>query len=92
MLRKEINKKIEDWCKIGTSEGLPNVIQKDRVCSKIIWSLFIIISVSLCGYMISRSVNQYLQYEVTTKIRKEIKPNVPFPVISICKKVLFISL
>jgi hypothetical protein len=85
-LREKVFKKFEEWCKESSGQGIPNIVRKNTASAKLIWIVFTLASVGLCGYMISRSVNQYLEYEVTTKIRKEIKSNVPFPVISICNK------
>ena len=48
------------------------------------WVLCFLISAGFCGYFISKSVNDYLSYEVNTKTQIKYVKKILFPIVTIC--------
>ena len=68
----------------STFHGLPNIARTNKTCVKVMWILVMIVSSAICGFLVAKTVMQYLSYEVYTKFNSI--PDVPseFPTISIC--------
>lgn len=79
------------WSSELTAHGLPLIIRKKNCYAKIIWMLFTALAVGLCCYMVVKTITEYLKYEVVTKIRKEIRFHVKFPIVSICNTNPFVT-
>jgi hypothetical protein len=67
-----------------TGHGLPRIMLSKSYFLKIMWTIFMLVSMSLCAYMIIRLVSQYLQFDVNTQILVIYEPKILFPTISYC--------
>lgn len=83
-LKQRISKKIRDWSAKTTSHGLPRIVESHQLHLKLMWFIFLLISVFLCIFMCTKSIIEYLQYDVTTRIRMVSSNQITFPQIAIC--------
>jgi len=68
----------------STAHGFPNIIKNEQLPIKFVWIFFTLISTGLCSYMVSKSILDYLNHDVVTKIRIENEVPIEFPTITIC--------
>ena len=68
---------------------LPNVAKTGNILIKLIWIFLTISSAVACGWFISRSIMDYLNFEVITKTDIRYESNLIFPIVSICNLNLF---
>ena len=67
-IEQKIKKKSIELLAASTSHGLPNVFRSKRIFMKVFWLGLFIIS-TFCGVCtVIETVNNYLKYEVVTKI------------------------
>lgn len=79
-----------NWVDSTTIHDLHKVFGDNNNWQKIFWSLSLLISVSVCSYLISKSITEYLGFEVNSKIRIYSVSNLEFPSVTICNKNSFI--
>jgi hypothetical protein len=79
------------FLKKTTIHGLYNIKITKNIFLKTIWMISILVSTSLCGYSIMNSIDDYLSFEVMTKIREINEVKSIFPTISICNRNMFTS-
>lgn len=70
----------------STMHGLSNVINSSSVILKAMWFLFLITSLGCFTKFSVNSVANFLDHEVTTKIRRVYESPTIFPTVSICNK------
>jgi hypothetical protein len=75
----------------STSHSIPKLFRTENILVKIMWTILTFISVGSCAYLIVRSFNDYLEYNVTTQIRVIDELTSPFPTITICNKDPFVT-
>lgn len=68
----------------SNSHGFPNIVRSKNTLLKIVWTSFTLLSISGCAFMIYKSVVQYLEFEVTTKIRIINQFKATFPTVTFC--------
>jgi hypothetical protein len=67
-IKHKIRNKTGELLAASTSHGLPNVFRSKRIFMKVFWLSLFIIS-TFCGVCtVIETVNNYLKYEVVTKI------------------------
>lgn len=76
--------KIKDWALSTTAHGIPGVAKSTKTHTKILWIIFTVVSFGLCAYLLAKSIMQYLEFDVTSKIREDIRISIPFPTVSVC--------
>ena len=81
---KKIKSKILEWAGMTTSHGYPNIFRSNLREIRIMWLIFTMIATGLCAYMIVRSVLDYLNFEINTKIVIDKEIPSEFPTITIC--------
>jgi hypothetical protein len=81
---KELKKRFVEWSSSSTSHGYPNIFRTDKWPIKIMWLFFLLLSTGVCFYMVTKSVTDYLNHEVVTKIRVFNEQMMEFPTITIC--------
>ena len=59
--------------------------------SKAIWAIFLVLSTSLCVFMVVNNIAEFRRFEVITKMRIVDEKPAPFPEIVICNKNPFVS-
>ena len=70
--------------KKSSLHGIPNIIQAKSLWLKTMWTFFFILATSVSSYLVIKSINNYLDYEVVTKIRVFRQQPAEFPTITIC--------
>ena len=55
---------------------------------KLIWSFCFVLSSSLCAWYLVKTVQDFLDYETVTKINIKHVDQLPFPIVSICKRLI----
>lgn len=78
------SKKIEKIKQLLTNRSILNVFCARNLAIQIVWSLFFIVSVSICTILISEQVFDYLNYDVITRIDYIIKQAPRLPTLSFC--------
>lgn len=63
---------------------MPNLMRSNRIFIKVIWSIFIIISVCYCSLFVKSNINSYLQWDVFTKTKIIYKDDLNLPALTIC--------
>jgi len=81
---KKIKAKIREWSERTTSHGYPNIFRSSFHEIRIMWLIFTLIATGLCAYMIVKSVMDYLNFEINTKIVIDKEIPSEFPTITIC--------
>ena len=69
-----------------TIHGLPMIIKENSYLAKIIWLVLFLSASSLCLFLNRKSVIDFMNYEVITKVRIINEPKLEFPTITICNK------
>ena len=87
--KENIKRDLSDFLKKTTIHGLYSIRFAKNNFLRIIWIIFLLISASLCGYSIMKSINDYLSFEVMTKIRDINEIKSIFPTVSICNRNMF---
>ena len=64
--------------------AIPNIIRNKYILIKIIWLICFMVSFSGCTWFMIKSINDYLKYDVVTRIRVKYVNEIKFPVIGIC--------
>jgi hypothetical protein len=67
-----------------TDHGIPNILGNPMWSFKLMWTVRLVASCGVCGYLLARSVNDYLSYEVMTTIRKVSDSPSIFPTVTLC--------
>ena len=80
-----IREKFIEWSLSSTSHGFPNIFRTSKMPIRIMWLVFLTISISLCSYLIMESIFEYLEHDVITKIREIAQEKLEYPALSICK-------
>ena len=89
--KHKIKKILIDIVLSSTSHGLPNIFKSNRLLLKIMWTFFLLVSLSYCSFSIIKSINSYYSWEYVTNI--DIIQEVPteFPAISICNLNIYVT-
>ncbi|CAF0907174.1 unnamed protein product [Brachionus calyciflorus] len=80
-----------EWVDPLTMHGLPNIFRTKYLSIKVLWTLAFILANGACFYFIVKSVLEYLEYNVVTKIRVLEKDSVQFPAVTICNANQFLT-
>jgi hypothetical protein len=86
ILKRRSVKIVENVLSNSTMHGLSNVINSKSLILKIMWLTFLILCIIYFTKFSLDSVADYLDYDVTTKIRRVYESPTIFPSISICNK------
>jgi len=84
-LKEKLKGKFIEWATSSTSHGIPNIFRTNNIFIKLMWLLFLIFSSSMCTFMVVRSILDYLNFDVVTKVRVFSEVPSEFPAITICK-------
>ena len=74
-----------------TAHGIPKIISSKLFLLRIIWSIFLLGSASVCCYMIFKSISNYCDREVVTKTTLTNQLPTEFPAITICNRSPFVT-
>ncbi|XP_018572877.1 pickpocket protein 28-like [Anoplophora glabripennis] len=84
---RRIRKYFREYCDHAGIHGLRYIAETKRApTERFIWGILIIISISACGYMISRIYNKYEKSPVIVSFATKESPifSIPFPAVTIC--------
>ncbi len=74
-----------------TAHGIPNMISNTMWSFKVMWIVCFLGSCGVCAYLLYKSTNDYLDYDVVTTIQKISETPTEFPTISICNTNLIVN-
>lgn len=83
-IKLKIVKRLADWSTNTTSHGIPQIVQAKKFYLKVIWAVFLLVSISLCATMVVKSIKEFFEFDVTTKIREITHENLTFPTVTLC--------
>ena len=83
-LNDKILVKLVEWCSASTSHGLPIIFRTNILLTRLMWISFLICSTSMCAFMVTRSILDYFQFDVVTKVRYFYEVPAEFPTITVC--------
>ena len=78
-----------DVCESSTSHGIPNIIRAKYNSLKIFWSFLFFLSAAACCYLVLKSIRNFFDFEVVTKVTITDDISIEFPTITICSRELF---
>jgi hypothetical protein len=81
--KEKIFIKFKDTLLSSTSHGLPNVLRTPRKSIKCMWLLLFLIFSSIGSYMVYKTISNYLEYEIVTKIEYIRENPIEFPAVTI---------
>ena len=79
-----INQVLIESGEVTTAHGIPNILRAKNKFLKVFWILFLFLATSCALYLITKTINTYLDFEVVTKTTIEKKRPAEFPTITIC--------
>ena len=94
-LEKGKSEKVKDifikWSESLTLHAIPNIFRTKHLVIRVLWILAFTISTITCAYMVSDSINNYLQFGVITTIRVTSENPMIFPSITLCNANAFVT-
>jgi hypothetical protein len=75
----------------STAHGIPNMISNKVWPFKLMWIVCFLASCGGCGFLLHKSVNDYLAREVVTTIRKIGETPTIFPTVTVCNTNLVVN-
>ncbi|CAH2014693.1 unnamed protein product [Acanthoscelides obtectus] len=75
-----------EYCESTTIHGFKYLSEKRSICERILWLLLISLSISACGFLISRIYNRFITSPVIVSFATKESPlyTIPFPAVTIC--------
>ena len=70
-----------NWVKV---DGMSNIFRSPHWSLSIIWSLLLLLNASICTWLISKTIRQYGQYQVSTTTRRLTEEISQFPTVTLC--------
>ena len=70
--------------KKSSKHGIPNIIQAKSLWLKAMWTFFFILATSCSSYLVIKSISNYLDNEVVTKIKVLWQQPAEFPTVIVC--------
>jgi len=81
---KKIYKSLKEIASTAQIHGIPKIINSDHIVIKIMWLFFTIGSVSVCFWVLVKTIRDYLEYPVVTNINQISEIPSAFPAVTIC--------
>ena len=90
-LKTKMRDKFIELSSASTSHGFPNMFRTKHCPVRVMWLIFFLVSTGFCIFMVYRSVNDYLSYDIVNKIRDFSEVPMVYPVITFCNVNPFIN-
>lgn len=90
-VKDKVKEKFVEWSQSSTSHGYPNIFRTKNIIVKIMWLIFFLAGLGVGIYMVIRGVREYLEWNVTTTIRKIKADSLVFPTVSVCNVNPFVT-
>lgn len=75
---------VRECCSESTTHGIPYMFKRDNIGVKIFWLISTLISAGVCGWLVGRSILDFMDYETVTQSRVIFETPTYFPAVSIC--------
>ena len=82
--QSEILKLTKETLESSSIHAIPNITRNKFYSIKIIWLVCLLTSSGYCGFFVSKSIGDFLDYDVTTKTQIKYVNKILFPIVSIC--------
>lgn len=82
--RDLIKELLIEWSMVSTSHGWPSIFRVKRLKLKVMWFICFIIATGFCGFGVIKSILDFLDYDVVTKIRLVQEKPITYPAVTIC--------
>lgn len=82
---------IRNSMEVSTFHAIPNIARTKKTSVKVMWILILIVSSALCGFLVTKTILQYLSYEVYNKFNVAFETPTEFPTISLCNVNPFVT-
>ena len=82
--KAKILAELREKLKLIKIDGLPNVFRSRYLVIQLFWIVILLISTSLCIRLITQSITEYFNYEVTSEYRLINEQQSIFPTVTIC--------
>ena len=86
-----IKNRLSEWFLDTEIHGLPNIARADNMAIRIMWTICFFISLGTCSFLVYRSINSYLEYDVNSKFDVIYEAPAVFPTVTICNQNPFIT-
>jgi hypothetical protein len=83
-MKKTLSDILNESVMSNAGYALHRVVKKDFLLIRLMWLISLLLLSALCSFLIVKTVGNYLNYEVVTKIKIVNENPSPFPTISIC--------
>jgi hypothetical protein len=83
---KECKTIINDTACESTAHGIPHIFKRKNLIIKTFWILCTLAATGVCSWLVTKSVNDYLNYDTVTLTQVIDEVPTLFPVVSICNK------
>lgn len=80
----KIKEKFVELSSSSTSHGYPNMFRTKYWSVRVMWLIFFLAATGFCAFMIYRSLNDYLSFDVVTEIRGFSEIPTDYPTITLC--------
>ena len=81
--KEKIIAKVKDLLLSSTSHGLPNIFRTQRKLIKIMWFILFFTSTIVGTYTVYSTIDNYLKYEIVTKLEIIYQKPAEFPAVTI---------
>ena len=89
--QSEILKLTKETLESSSIHAIPNITRNKFYSIKIMWLICLLISSGYCGFFVSKSIGDFLDYDVTTKTQIKYVNKILFPIVTICDLNAFAS-
>ena len=83
--RETIKKIFSSVLENSTIHGLSNIIKNDLISIRSMWILCFLLFSSICCYMMSHTIQEYIKFEVVSRVDVKYENEIVFPMITICR-------
>lgn len=83
-INSRIKEKFVEWSQSSTSHGYPNIFRTKNHILRIMWFVFFLAGIGTSAYLVVTAIQQYLEFGVTTTIRRLRNESLLFPAVSVC--------
>ena len=90
-LKTKLREKFIELSSSSSLHGYPNMFKTNHWPVRLMWLLFFLASATLCVFMVYRSVNDFLSFDVVNKIRDYSEIPMAYPAITFCNVNPFIN-
>ena len=80
----EFNDTVKEWTIKSKIHGLDRLIISHNLILKVIWFFFLVALTGVAVYLVSKTLLEYLRFEVKSRIREVYEQQVQFPTVAIC--------